>query len=110
VSWWERLCQEFRYAFALPPPEHALAPADIALLDKLASLVVARGMADPALLFLASVGPLNFLGSQVLYGLKPFLELISDAKEVERLAHVLERRDSIDQFIQLIHKHLALPA
>lgn len=107
---WEKLRQELRHAFALTPPEHVLAPADIALLDTLARSVVNRGMADPALLFLESVGPLNFLGSQVLHGLIPFLELAVAPTDLQRLAHVLERRESVNQFIQLIHKHLAIPA
>jgi hypothetical protein len=86
-----------------------LAPEDLALLDKLARLVVSRGMAAPALLFLESVGPLNFLGSQVLHGLKPFLELVSDPKDVERLALVLERRESVEQFVSLIQKQVTTP-
>lgn len=107
---WERLRREFRHAFALTPPESTLAPADMAVLDKLARLVVERGVADPALLFLESVAPLNFLGSQVLYGLIPLLELVVSPTEVQRLARILERRESIDLLIRLIHQHLATSA
>ncbi|MCS6924524.1 MAG: hypothetical protein NZ578_01360 [Candidatus Binatia bacterium] len=107
---WERLRQEFRHAFALTPADPALTPADMALLDRLARLVVTRGMADPALLFLESVVPLNFLGSQVLYGLVPLLEVAVSPGEVQRLARILERRESIDLLIRLIHRHLATSA
>lgn len=107
---WERLRQEFRHAFALTPTEPGLAPAEMALLDKLARLMVRRGVADPALLFLESVAPLNFLGSQVLHGLTPLLELAVSPTEVQRLARILERRESIDLLIRLIHRHLATSA
>ncbi|MGH7962551.1 MAG: hypothetical protein ACRERD_12115 [Candidatus Binatia bacterium] len=99
---WGRLRQEFAHAFALAPTETDFTPEETALLEKIAGLIVRRGMAVPALLFLESVGPLNFLGSQVLHGLRPFLELVCDATEMERLASLLERRDSIPRLITLI--------
>ena len=101
---WGRLRQEFVHAFALAPTESGFTPEDMALLEKIARLIVRRGMAVPALLFLESVGPLNFLGSQVLHGLRPFLELVCDATEMERLASMLERRDSIPRLITLIQE------
>jgi hypothetical protein len=104
---WRRLRQEFHHAFALAPTEPAFAPEEIALLEKIAALVVKRGMAAPAVLFLESSAPLNFLGSQMLHGLKPFLELVSDPTEMERLAAVLERRDSIARLIALIQERAA---
>lgn len=107
MSLWEKLRQECVHAFALTPTESALAPEETALLEKIAGLVVKRGMAVPAVLFLESVGPLNFLGSQVLHGLRPFLELVCNATEMERLATVLERRDSIPQLITMIQGQAA---
>jgi hypothetical protein len=65
-------------------------------------------MAAPALLFLESLGPLNFLGSQVLHGLRPFLELACDATELERLAAVLEQRDSVSRLIAMIQEQACL--
>ncbi len=87
-----------------------MAPEDAALLEKVAHLIVKRGMALPALLFLESLGPLNFLGSQVLHGLSPFLELVCNATEMERLASVLERRDSVPRLIAVIQEQAASPA
>jgi len=106
VSVWGRLRQEFVHAFALAPAEVGFTSQETALLEKVARLVVKRGMAVPALLFLESLEPLNFLGSQVLHGLSPFLELVCDATEMERLAAVLERRDSIPQLIAMIQEQV----
>jgi len=109
VNVWGRLRQGFIHAFALTPTESVLAPEEAVLLEKIANVVVKRGMATPALLFLESLGPLNFLGSQVLHGLKPFLELVYDAAEMERLAYVLERRDSIPRLIAIIQEQVISP-
>jgi hypothetical protein len=110
VNLWGKLSKEFVHAFALSPIEPAFASEDAALLEKVARLIVKRGMALPALLFLESLGPLNFLGSQVLHGLRPFLELVCNATEMERLASVLERRDSVPRLIALIQEQAASPA
>jgi hypothetical protein len=107
VTLWTRLRHEFAHAFALHPPTRDFTPDDLALLDKVASGIVRRGMADPAVLFLESLGPLNFLGSQVLHGLAPFLELVCDPTELERLANILERRDSIERLSTLIAEKAA---
>ena len=103
---WEKLRQEFAHAFAVTPPASGFSPEEIALLEKIARRIADRDMAVPALLFLESLGPLSFLGSQVVHGLKPFLDLVMDATEVERLATLLERRDGIDQLILLIQQQV----
>lgn len=107
MNLWSRLRHGFAHAFALHPIEKDLTPDDLALLDKVASGIVRRGMADPAVLFLESLGPLNFLGSQVLHGLAPFLELVCDPTELERLANILERRDSIARLSNLVAEKAA---
>jgi hypothetical protein len=104
VALWERLRKEFKHAFALTPTGPQYSAEDEALLQKIAGLIVKRGMAAPALLFLESVGPLNFLGGQIVHGLKPFLDLVCDPIELERLATILERRDSVDKLIMLIQE------
>lgn len=110
MSVWEKLRQEFVHAFALAPADLAFAPEETALLEKVARLIVRRGIAAPALLFLASLEPLNFLGSQVMHGLRPFLELVCDATEMKRLAAVLERRDSVARLIALLQEQVTSPA
>ncbi|MBM4257178.1 MAG: hypothetical protein FJ147_14920 [Deltaproteobacteria bacterium] len=106
MGFWIKLRQECAHAFAVTPPASDFSPEDIALLEKIARLIVNRGMAAPALLFLESLGPLSFLGSQVVYGLKPFLDVVIDPADAERLAILLERRDGIDQLTLCIQQRV----
>jgi hypothetical protein len=92
----------FRHAFALGSPDKQLTAEETALLEKVATPIVHRRMAGPALLFLESAGPMNFLGSQALHFLAPILDLACDAREVELAAHLLERRDAISHLISMI--------
>ncbi len=105
-----KLRKELVHAFALSPIDPTFALEETALLEKVARLIAQRGMTMPALLFLESVGPLNFLGSQVLHGLRPFLELVCDATEMERLATILERRESIPRLTAIIQERATSPA
>jgi len=99
--------EALKVAFAMRPTDEPLTPEDLNLLDRVAVTVVARGMASPALLFLESVGPMNFLGSQALHFLTPILNLACDSREIERAAHLLERRDAISRLIALIEAQSA---
>jgi len=88
-------------AFATLPAD-PLTSADIALLERVADAVVHRGMATPAVLFLESVGPMNFLGSQALHFLTPILDVVFPQRDVERVAYLLERRDTLARLAALI--------
>lgn len=105
MRFWEKLRQEFIHAFAVTPPVSAFSPEELALLEKIARLIVNRGMAVSAVLFLESLGPLSFLGSQFVHGLKPFLDVVIDPADAERLAVLLERRDGIEQLTLHIQQY-----
>lgn len=98
----QRIKTTLRHAFALQPEEQTLAAEEQALLEKIATAIVARQMTGPAVLFLESVGPMNFLGSQALHFLTPILDLVCDSREIERAARLLERREAIPRLIALI--------
>jgi hypothetical protein len=95
------LRSKVRQAFATAPAE-PLTPADLALLEVAADVIVKRGMATPAVLFLESVGPMNFLGSQALHFLTPILQAVFPQRDVERVAVLLERRDTLSKLAVLI--------
>src|SRR2546427_12443486 len=78
------LTARIRHAFALEPGGRPLSPEDVALLERVAATVVERGMATPAILFLESVGPMNFLGSQALHFFTPILEVAFPQRSEER--------------------------
>jgi hypothetical protein len=109
VNRWGKLRKAVVHAFALGPRHVQFSTEELALLDKVAGLIVRRGMTAPALLFLESLGPLSFLGSQVLHGLKPFLDVVCDPTELERLAAILERRASVDTLVSLIQEQANFP-
>lgn len=107
---WEKLRQEFAHAFAVTPLASGFSPEEITLLEKIARRITDRDMAVPALLFLESLGPLSFLGSQVVHGLKPFLDVVIDPADAERLAILLERRESIERLSSLIQEQANISA
>ncbi|MCP9449287.1 MAG: hypothetical protein NNA21_04390 [Nitrospira sp.] len=111
-SWaqtWGRVQAGFRHAFATAPETVALSVEDQALLDRIAEAVVQRGMAAPAMVFLESLAPMNFVGSQALHVLAPLLEVVLDAKTLDQAARLLERRDTIDRLVALIEAKSKAP-
>ena len=99
---WGKVRAELSHAFSTPSEVQVLTAEDFALLERVADAVVKRGMAAPATVFLESLGPMNFLGSQALYFLTPIVEWAFQAKEVEQVARLLERRDTISRLIAII--------
>ncbi len=51
-----------------------------------------------------SVGPMNFLGSQALHFFTPILEVVFPQRDVERVAQLLERRDTLSRLTVLIER------
>jgi hypothetical protein len=99
---WDRVREELSHAFSTKSEAEAFTVEDLALLERVADAVVKRGMTAPATIFLESLGPMNFLGSQALYFLTPIVEWAFHAKEVEQVARLLERRDTISRLLTLI--------
>ncbi len=98
-----------RHAFAVRPERTDFTPEDLALLERVARAIVARGMAAPATLFLESMGPMNFLGSQALHVLAPIIEFALSGSELTQIARLLERRESIQRLIILIEGRATPP-
>ena len=92
----------FRHAFAVRPESQPLSMEDVELMERVADVIVKRGMATPATVFLESMGPMNFLGSQALHFFTPIIECAFNVKEVEQVARLLERRDTISRLISFI--------
>ena len=97
-----RMRAGLRHAFAIQPENQSLAIEDLQLLERIAEAIVNRRMTVPATLFLESMGPMNFLGSQALHFLAPILDCAFNAKEVEQVARLLEHRDSVTRLIAII--------
>lgn len=81
----------------LPEPEKKALPAEEeAVLEKVARKVVERRMAVPTIVFLESVKPLNFIGSQVLVFFEPIIQTLFNFKDYDNFRQALEKRESIE--------------
>jgi len=99
---WRELRIGIAHAFGTPAAPQPLSAEDLGLMERMADAIVKRGMAAPATVFLESMGPMNFLGSQALHFFTPIIEFAIDAREVERVARLLERRDTISRLLSII--------
>ena len=105
----DRFRRAMEHAFATGPAATPLSPQDLQLLQKVADAIVSRRLETPAVLLLESSEPLNFLSSQIVHGLRPFLDLVCATAEMQRLASILERRDAVSRLVGLIHTRSTPP-
>ena len=89
------------HAFAVEA-SGTLSADDLAMLDRMARAVVQRRMAGPALVLLESLRPLNYVGSQCLYFLEPLVGSFVSTSDYDRMARILEQRESIPHLIDAI--------
>jgi len=94
-----------KHAFAIEPAG-SIEPTDAqrTVIDRLCRQVVARGLATPALIFLESVRPLNYVSSQTLHFFAPVLSAVADAQACRELAEFLEHRGSVDYLCRRIEE------
>lgn len=83
-------------------PDPSVAEADARFLYEIATRVRAAGLASAAVLWLASLLPLSFLGSQLLHVATPLLDVLVSGRGHQRLARLLESRENLD----LLLRHL----
>ena len=94
-----------KHAFAIEP-DGPVEPTEVqrAIIDHLCRQIVARGLTTPALVFLESVRPLNYISSQTLHFFAPVLSVVADAQACRELADFLERRGSVDYLCRRIEE------
>ena len=93
------------------PPEGGEKPIpaeEDAVLEKLAKKVVRWRMAVPAILFLESVKPLNYIGSQVMVFFEPIVQTIFNFRDYDNFRMAMERRENVENLLQKIEKYDAL--
>ena len=78
-----------------------------ALLEKVATWVVRRGLTAPAIVFLETGKPLNFLGSQLLIAFSPFIQAMFEGKgdEYQKFALILEKDANVELLIEFIERN-----
>ncbi len=75
-----------------------------ALLTKVATEIVRRRLTVPAILFLETCKPINFIGSQMLIALNPFVTSIFNTAEYQKFALIIEKDANVELLTQLIEK------
>lgn len=87
---------------SMGPNADPLTPEEHIVLEKLSDQVVKRGMTVPAIIFLESVKPLNFIGSQAMVFFEPMIQSVFNFKDYDTVRTALEKRPSIELLIQKI--------
>ena len=75
---------------------------DEALLLAVAQRVVKLRMEVPAVLFLESVKPLSFVGSQAMVFFQPFAQALFPWNQYERFTQIVSDRDNLERLTRLI--------
>ena len=79
-----------------------LSEREDALMTKLASKVIEWKMTVPAIVFLESVKPLNYIGSQALVFFEPFVQTIFNFRDYDTFREMMERRENVERLLQRI--------
>ncbi|UCE17631.1 MAG: hypothetical protein JSV84_12200 [Gemmatimonadota bacterium] len=74
------------------------------LLDRLARKIVDRGLSAPAVIFLESTKPLNFVGCQALNFLEPMVQSVFSIKSYNEFTQLMENRSNIENLILKIEE------
>ena len=61
-------------------------------------------MTVPAILFLESVKPLSFVGSQALHFFEPMVTAVFTVPDYERFAALMERRENLETLLVAIER------
>lgn len=86
----------------VPEEKKPIPPEEDAVLEKVAAKVVKWQMTTPAILFLESVKPLNFIGAQAMIFFEPIIQSIFSIKDYDIFRQAMERRENIENLLQKI--------
>lgn len=87
-----------------PAEERKLTPRQEEILTKIAQKVVHWKMSVPAILFLESVKPLNYIGSQMMAFFEPMFQAVFSWKDYDEFRSMMEDRGTIEKLLQRIEK------
>ena len=79
-----------------------------AVLEKVAKRIIMWRMAVPAILFLESSRPVNYIGAQMLVFIEPMVQTVFDFKDYDTFRIAMERRENVENLLQKIEKYDAI--
>jgi len=87
----------FRHAFAVDPPG-VKTPTEQqkVVVDRVCMEIARRHLTTPALLFLETFRPFNYLGSQVMHFFHPIVSAVLTGEGYRHFTEFLEKRGSVD--------------
>jgi len=96
----------FKDAFALHPEgdKPKLSEKQAELLDKLAQKVVGYRMTVPAIMFLETVKPLSYVGSQTMVFFEPMVKAVFNIAEYDEIRILMEDRRNVEELLERIEK------
>ncbi len=74
------------------------------LISKFAQEIVDRRLAIPAIMFIETVKPLSFLGSQAMVFFEPIIQSVFAFKSYREISLLLENRQNLEILMQEIEK------
>ncbi|MGB9597755.1 MAG: hypothetical protein ACPL7B_15835, partial [Candidatus Poribacteria bacterium] len=72
------------------------------ILKRVAEEIVKRRLTAPAIFLLESCSPLNFIGSQAMIALEPFIRTIFDLPSYRKFALLMEDDENVKKLIDMI--------
>ncbi|MGB7062287.1 MAG: hypothetical protein WBF13_08045 [Candidatus Zixiibacteriota bacterium] len=84
--------------------EEKLSPRQEEILTKIARKVVHWKMSVPAVLFLESVKPLNYVGSQMMVFFEPFVHALFSWRDYDEVRTMMEERGTVEKLLQRIEQ------
>ena len=81
-----------------------LTEREAAIMQKIAAKVVEWKMTVPAILFLESVKPLNYIGAQAMVFFEPFVQTLFNIAEYDTFREMMERRENVERLLQKIEE------
>jgi hypothetical protein len=74
------------------------------IIEKAAREIVRRGLATPALIFIEMAKPINFLGSQLLVAIDPFISSILSSGDYRKFSILMEDDENVERLLQAIER------
>ncbi len=92
-------------AFAVDPPGPAKpTEAQAAVVDRACRDIVKRHLTTPALVFLETLRPLNYIGSQAMHFFQPIVSAVLRGEGYRHFTEFLEQRGSVDYICRRIEE------
>ena len=98
--------RELKHAFSTGTSnkDKILNEEELSLILKLVEIVRKRKLTVPASMFLESIQPLNYIGSQMMVFFRPFLTFFFTPAEYDLFQCMLEKREGVKRIIEELEK------